>query len=232
MKILMAEGAEKIFQIGSCFRKDEKGRLHNEEFTMLEWYEKNANYQQLIEFTKDLLSFVAKNTVGTSRISRNGTYIDLEDKWEIITVADAFARFAETKVENAIAYNTFDELLVERVEPALPMGPVILSDYPAELAALSKIRTDSIPVSERWELYIGGVELANTYTELTDYEEHKTRFAKFAAERAMLGMTEYPEDANFMRALRRGLPDCAGCALGMDRLVMLLNNAESITQII
>lgn len=228
MKILMAEGAEKIFQIGSCFRKNESGRLHSEEFTMLEWYEKGANYLSLIDFTRKLLSFVAQNTIGTTEISRNGIDVDLADKWDVITVSDAFARFAEIKVEYAVAENRFEEVLVEKVEPGLPSSPVALIDYPAELAALAKIRAGSPPVAERWELYVGGVELANTYTELTDYEEHKSRFAKFAAERARLGMTEYPEDVDFMRALRDGLPDCSGCALGMDRLVMLLNGETTI----
>jgi lysyl-tRNA synthetase class 2 len=230
MKILMAEGAEKIFQIGSCFRKNEKGRFHAEEFTMLEWYEKGADYHQLIAFTRDLLSFVAQNTINSTIISRNGVDVDLATQWDVLTVSDAFAKFADTNSEDAVAENRFEEILVESVEPALPNTPVILTDYPAELAALAKIRTDSPPVAERWELYVGGVELANTYTELTDYEEHKTRFAKFAAERAALEMTKYPEDPDFMRALRKGLPDCAGCALGMDRLVMLLNNDESIAQ--
>lgn len=228
MKILMAEGAEKIFQIGSCFRKNESGRLHSEEFTMLEWYEKGVNYLSLIDFTRELLSFVAQNTIGTTEISRNGIDVDLADKWDVITVSDAFARFAEIKVEDAVVENRFEEVLVEKVEPGLPSSPVALIDYPAELAALAKIRAGSPPVAERWELYVGGVELANTYTELTDYEEHKSRFAKFAAERARLGMTEYPEDVDFMRALRDGLPDCSGCALGMDRLVMLLNGETTI----
>ncbi|MCK5844579.1 MAG: hypothetical protein KAG97_07725 [Victivallales bacterium] len=228
MKILMSEGAEKIFQIGSCFRKNEIGRLHSEEFTMLEWYEKEVDYVSLIEFTRELLSFVAQQTIGTTELIINGVVIDLAGKWEVVTVSDAFARFAEIDVESAVADNRFEEILVEKVEPALPVSPIILIDYPAELAALAKIRAGSPPVAERWELYIGGVELANTYTELTDYEEHKSRFAKFAAERAVLGMTEYPEDAEFTRALREGLPDCAGCALGMDRLVMLLNGDTSI----
>ena len=228
MKILMSKGAEKIFQIGSCFRKNEIGRLHSEEFTMLEWYEKEVDYVSLIEFTRELVSFVAKQTIGTTEISRNDAVVDLAKEWDLLTVSDAFARFAESTVESAVADNRFEEILVEKVEPALPTRPVILIDYPAELAALAKIRAGSPPVAERWELYIGGIELANTYTELTDYEEHKSRFAKFAAERALLGMTEYPEDVEFTRALREGLPDCAGCALGMDRLVMLLNGDTSI----
>ena len=228
MKILMSQDAEKIFQIGSCFRKNEIGRLHSEEFTMLEWYEKEVDYVSLIEFTRELISFIAKETIETTKISKNDAVVDLAEEWDILTVSDAFARFAEIDVESAVTDNRFEEILVEKVEPALPITPVILIDYPAEFAALAKIRAGSPPVAERWELYVGGVELANTYTELTDYEEHKSRFAKFAAERAFLGMTEYPEDVEFTRALREGLPNCAGCALGMERLVMLLNSDTSI----
>ena len=231
MKILLAEGAEKIFQIGPCFRKNEMGRLHGEEFTMLEWYEKNADYSDLIAFTRELLLSVAEKTIGSTSlpVRNDGTSLELDSDWSILTVEEAFAKFAESDLRSALAENRFEEVLVEKVEPSLPKNaPVVLKDYPAELAALAEVRPGTPPVAERWELYLGGVELANTYTELRDYEEHKRRFAKFAAERAALEMTEYPEDPDFMKAIRRGLPKCAGCALGVDRLVMLLNGEESI----
>ncbi|NOY75118.1 MAG: EF-P lysine aminoacylase GenX [Kiritimatiellaeota bacterium] len=229
MKTLLANGAERIFQIGSCFRKNEKGRLHREEFTMLEWYEKDAEYLNLVPFARALLVFVAENTIGTTEISVAGTIVDLDSDWTVMTVAEAFAEFAAIDIETAVAEDRFEDVLVEEIEPALPREtPVILKDYPAKSAALAKIADGVPPTAERWELYIGGVELANTYTELTDFDEHKRRFARFAAERAELGMTDYPEDRVFMDALCSGLPDCAGCALGMDRLVMLLNGDDRI----
>ncbi|MCK5843251.1 MAG: hypothetical protein KAG97_01005 [Victivallales bacterium] len=230
MKILLSEGAEKIFQIGPCFRKNEKGRLHGEEFTMLEWYERGADYLKVMEFTREMLSFVAWKTIGSPHLpSRAAGNPELNAEWEVMTVAEAFARFADVDVDVAVASGRFEEILIDKVESSLSKErPVVLMDYPAELAALAKVRSTFPPVAERWELYVGGVELANTYTELTDFEEHKRRFTKFAAERAESGMTIYPEDTEFMNAVRSGLPECAGCALGMDRLVMLLNGDESI----
>jgi lysyl-tRNA synthetase class 2 len=230
MKILLSEGAEKIFQLGPCFRKNERGRLHGEEFTMLEWYEKGADYDGLIGFTRELLANVAENTIGSTSLAlHDGGEVELDSDWSVLTVAEAFAEFAESTLDAALKANRFEEVLVEEVEPSLPTDvPVILKDYPAEFAALAAVRNGTPPVAERWELYIGGVELANTYTELTDYEEHERRFAKFAAERAALGLTRYPEDPAFMAAVRRGMPKCAGCALGVDRLAMRLNGEATI----
>ena len=230
MKRLLADGARKIFQLGPCFRKNETGRLHRTEFTMLEWYETGADYKTMLDFTRKLLAYVAKSTIGATAVEVSGTCVKLDSDWAVMTVAEAFAKFADANSAKAVEDGRFEELLVEKVEPALRGydDPVALIDYPAELAALARLKPGDPTVAERWELYVGGIELANTYTELTDYDEHLRRFAKFADERQALGMTEYPDDPEFIDALRRGLPECAGCALGMDRLVMLLNSENSI----
>jgi len=229
MKILLSEGHKKIFEIGPCRRKDEIGRLHREEFTMLEWYETGADYNDLIEFTKEMLLYVNREAVGSSKIVFNGHIIDIELPWEIISIREAFANFANMTPEDALRDGKFEEVLTAQIEPQLPENrPVILKDYPAELAALAKLNEYDKSLAERWELYIGGIEISNTYTELTDPGEHDRRFAKFANQRKEAGSPEYPVDPLFLKALKKGIPKSAGCALGVDRLIMILTNADSI----
>jgi len=118
MKILLAEGAEKIFQIGPCFRKNENGRLHSEEFTMLEWYEKGVDYAELIGFTRALLVYVAEKTIGSTSLPLyGGGVVELDSEWIVLTVEDAFAEFAESTLEAVLASNRFEEVLVGEVEP-------------------------------------------------------------------------------------------------------------------
>jgi lysyl-tRNA synthetase class 2 len=230
MKIMLAEGKKKIFQIGPCFRKGENGRIHKEEFTMLEWYEAEADYMNLIDFTKEMLLNLSENINGTTSFVYQGRTIKLDSDWLIITVDEAFAKFAETTPEEALERGVFDQLLVEKVEPAIALSgvPVILKDYPAELAALAKLKKENQKVAERWELYIAGIELANTYTELTDCQENKKRFAKFAEERKLNRLSAIPVNDKFFTALEKGMPESSGCALGVDRLAMIFNDTKSI----
>lgn len=233
MKQLLCAGYEKIFQIGPCFRKGEVGRIHNEEFTMLEWYQIGADYLDLLDFTKKMIAEVAKEIHGKENCEFRGHKINLSpETWQIISVDEAFAKFAGIRATEAIEKGIFDQILVEKVEPCLPKNsPVVLIDYPAELAAFAKIKDSNPQVAERWELYIGGIEISNTYSELTVYEEQKARFANFAQERTALGKTTAPFDEDFLSALRYGMPKCAGSALGFDRLVMILANAPDIKTI-
>jgi lysyl-tRNA synthetase class 2 len=230
MKILLAEGAEKIFQIGPCFRRDEVGRHHKEEFTMLEWYEVGADYNDTLRLTQKMLLFLSERLSNSSTIQYDDREIDLAPPWTVYTVEDAFLEFANIAPETAIKEDRFEDILVETVEPALLKinTPVILKDYPAKFAALAKLKQENSTVAERWELYIAGIELANTYTELTDYEENRSRFAKFAEERKMLNKEEIPVSKTFFNALKKGIPECSGCAMGVDRLTMILNNQRAI----
>ena len=229
MKILLAEGQQKIFEIGPCRRKNETGRLHREEFTMLEWYETGADYNDLIEFTRELLLYVCRDTTGLTKVQFNGNELDFASSLEIFTLSELFARFANITPEEALQKSLFEEILTDKIEPQLPVEkPVILKDYPAELAALAKLKEDDKSISERWELYLAGIEIANTYTELTNSEEHFSRFAHFANQRREAGSPEYPLDPQFLKALKKGIPDSAGCALGVDRLYMILSGATSI----
>jgi len=230
MKRLLVAGCPRIFQLGPCFRGGEHGRWHREEFTMLEWYEAGAGYRSLVPFTRDLLNHAAAalGSEGQAATARLG----LAGPWLEISVHEAFAKYAGESPEAALRAGRFEELLVGQVEPALPRErPVVLMDYPAELAALAQVRADAPALAERWELYLGGIELANAYGELTDPAEYRRRFAKFATERTARGAMKYPEATSFMTALAAGMPEASGCALGMDRLVMLLVGTDSLADL-
>jgi lysyl-tRNA synthetase class 2 len=228
MKCMLAAGYGKIFQIGPCFRKNEIGRLHREEFTMLEWYEPGADCRKLIPFTREMLEFVSLSVYGRSECLFNNTMMDFK-KYEVMSLSSAFAKFAKQDLLKIVDAGKFEEILVDMVEPALPKDmPVFLSGYPAKFAALSKLSRDNPEFAERWELYLGGIEIANAYSELVDKDEQIRRFEEASLKKKEAGESVYPENRAFMEALEHGIPECAGCALGLDRLVMLLTGAESI----
>ena len=233
MKRLLADGLDQIFQVGPCFRKGERGDLHNPEYCMLEWYRRNADYKDILLDTKELLLEVTKTTGGDSILNRNGTDIDLAAEWDIMPVAEAFEKHAGWNPVDRFDADRFNTDLVDLVEPALPQdSPVVLTDYPAELAALARLKPGNPAVAERWELYIGGLELANAYSELTDAEEQQARFEGWTAQREADGRAVYPPDHAFMESLQRGLPACGGIALGIDRLVMLCSGANSLDEVL
>ena len=233
MKRLAAAGFEKFFQIGSCFREDEIGRKHNVEFTMLEWYEQDSDYKQFMRFTEKMLRETILKTCGTLKIHYNNSIIDFGSEWNILTVKEAFHKYAATTPEQAIADDEFEIILTEKIEPCLPKDrPLFLVDYPVSMAALSKVKPDDHTVAERWELYIGGLEIANTYSELTDYNEQKKRFDKAHQFRRENSFPMYPDDNDFFESLEYGLPKLGGSALGIDRLIMILTNSLDIKNVV
>ncbi|MCQ2353157.1 MAG: EF-P lysine aminoacylase GenX [Victivallaceae bacterium] len=231
MKCLLADGMQKIFQIGSCFRLGEFGRKHREEFTMLEFYAAQWDYLTLADFTASLVMETTRKLFGTTQVEFQGKRYDL-GRATFISVDDAFQRYAKVSAFQADADGSFDELMVTKVEPELGReGLTFLIDYPANRASLSKISENDPRVARRWELYLGGVELANAFGELTDAAEQKMRFLKSAEFRAREKMARYPEPEAFYAALDKGLPESSGCALGIDRLVMILCNADNIGEV-
>lgn len=217
MKRLLAAGYERIYQIGPCFRKGERGDRHHPEYTMLEWYRTGTDYLGILDDTKALLAAAGLPA----------------RPWEVIPVSEAFRRWAGW--DPGLAYDPvrFDLDLVEKVEPALPRDrAVVLMDYPAAAAALSRRKVDAPHLAERWELYLSGVEIANAYSELTDAAEQRARFEQAARDRRALGKPVYPLDEAFMAALEAGLPPCGGIALGVDRLAMVLAGADSLDAVI
>ena len=199
---------------------------------MLEWYRTDADYIDALADTKALLAFVAREVLRGTTLRYRGLAIELLPVWECITVRDAFLQFAGWDPVRAFDGDRFDIDLVEKVEPGLPKDrPVILKDYPVEQAALAQRKAQEPDVAERWELYLGGIEMANAFTELTDAAEQRARFTAWTEERARLGKDPYPLDEAFLAALESGMPPCAGVALGVDRLVMLMAGAESLDDV-
>lgn len=226
MKRLLAAGYERIFQIGPCFRKGERGDRHHPEYTMLEWYRTSADYSDILNETKNLVIELA------GRVNYSGN-INLAEEWEIIPVADAFTKWAGWNPVRDYNAERFDLDLVEKVEPALPRHkPVILIDYPVQAGAFARRKPGSPELAERWELYLGGLEIANAYSELIDAEEQVARFNISAADRAAMNKPVYPMDEAFIHAMKAGLPPCSGIALGVDRLLMVFTGASSLDDVI
>ena len=232
MKRLLAAGYSRIFQLGPCFRKGEKGRLHNPEFTMLEWYRADADYLDLLADAKALLSFAALTVTGKDAVFCDGQWIELAPVWDVCKVSDLFLAHAGWDPAEAWDDARFSLDLTEKIEPFLTREhPVVLMDYPAGQAALARLKHDAPTKAERWELYVNGVELANAFSELIDPKEQRRRFEDAAAIRQQQGLSDYPLDHDFLEALELGLPECAGAALGFDRLAMLLAGAKSLDDI-
>ena len=232
MKQMLCAGYEKIYQIGACFRKNEFGARHRPEFTMLEWYETDINYLQLLEFTTEMLRFTARQLNGSTQLEYQGQAVDLTLPPELITVKDAYKKYAGIELEQIEKEDEFDEIMTLRVEPNLGRGRMtFLMDYPADRAALARLKTDEPGFAERWELYIAGMELANAYGELTDPIEQRRRFIEAQAVRAKNNFVPYPFPDEFFRALEAGMPECSGAALGVDRLAMILTDAADIADV-
>ena len=232
MKEMLCAGYEKIYQIGACFRKNELGVRHRPEFTMLEWYETKIDYLQLLEFSANLLRFAAQKTLGSLQIEYQGKTIDLALPPQLITVRNAYKKYADIDVDEIAVEEDFDEIMTSQIEPHLGIGQMtFLIDYPANRAALARLKADNSEIAERWELYLGGMEIANAYGELTDSVEQRKRFEQAQVIRAKNNFVPYPFPEEFFQALESGMPECSGCALGVDRLAMIFTNAADIAEV-
>lgn len=234
MKRLLCRGHDNIFQISRCWRSGERGRKHIPEFTMLEWYRTNSDYNDLMEDCEDLLEWLS--TVcnkETQLVSSNKQVTALKRKAERIKVQEAFTRYSSTEdMEAAVCSGNFDEIMVTDIEPSLPKDvPVFLLDYPAEMAALARLKPNDLKVAERFELYLGGLELANGFSELNDPAEQRARFVAANFKRSQAGLSTLPLPEAFLAELAAMKPS-AGIALGIDRLVMLMTGAEKIDDVI
>ncbi len=254
MKKLLAAGLPRIFQLAHVFRNGERASTHSPEFTMLEWYRTGA-YEAIIADTGALVRDLAA-VAGKAVVSWRGIDCDLSVEPEIVTVQQAFAKFADGidllatvgDMPALIAQarrigvrvgegDRWDDLvlriLAERIEPRLGAGrPSFLSEYPVEMAALARVKSGNPMVAERVELYIAGVEIANGFGELTDAAEQRRRFIADMDLKEQLYGQRYPIDEEFLAALEHGMPDSAGMAVGFDRLVMLLAGAEQIDDVL
>lgn len=232
MKRLLAAGYPRIFQFCKCFRADERGSNHLPEFTMLEWYVAQFDYLPLMDQCEAMLAAALKEMGHTQDIVWQNKKINLASPWEKISVADAFSKYAPMSCQEALAKDQFDEILVQHIEPRLGAGrPAFLYDYPAKLAALAKIKKSDPTVAERFELYIGGLELANGFSELTDAPEQRQRFEEALQARAEKKWASYAMPEKFLTALT-AMPGAAGIALGIDRLVMILAGTLNIDDVV
>lgn len=228
MKRLLADGWERIFQICKCYRQGERGKWHLPEFTLLEWYRTGADYFDLMGEMEYFLSSVASQLGFGNKLGYGGKMIDLTPPWERLTLREAFKRYAPVPLEAALERDVFEETLVTWVEPHLgSVKPTFVHDYPLSHGALARVKRENPQVVERFELYIAGMELANAFSELTDPEEQRRRFGEEEEKRRKFGKVPYPMAEKFLQSLSQ-MPEAAGCALGIDRLVMLFTQAYEI----
>ena len=242
MKRLLAAGSGPIYQICKVFRQGEAGRQHNPEFSMLEWYRPGFDHQQLMAevdaLVRDLLDgyLILADTLRMSYQEAFQRYTGLDPLAASVTELQRTVQQHGIAITGLDAYHKdpwLDLLLTHVVEPALPQDrPVFIYDYPASQAALARIRPVVPPVAERFELYLGGMELANGFHELTDAVEQRQRFSADLAHRKEMHLPPVPVDERLLAALEAGLPDCAGVALGIDRLVMLAAGVKSISEVL
>lgn len=237
MKRLLAAGSGPIYQLAHVFRDEESGRLHNPEFTMLEWYRPGFDQHALMDEVEALLVLVL-GRLGCERLSyaeafvRRGLPDPHRASTEELARRAAGAGLTLAGRDHADRTLCLDYLLSHCVAPAFAQGNAIfVYDFPQEMAALARVRAGDPPLAERFEVFIDGMEIANGFHELTDAAEQRRRFAQEQAQRAARGLPQPPMDERLIAALAHGLPDCSGVALGFDRLVMVAAGARDIAEV-
>jgi elongation factor P--(R)-beta-lysine ligase len=235
MKRLLAAGSGDIYQICKAFRDQETGRLHNPEFTILEWYRLGFDHHKLMDEVDAFLKITLK-TKKAQRITYAQFFLDYFN-------LDLFAADINTLKTIAQKYNLSNvnigndkdawlQLLFMQVEPKLGIEqPVFIYDYPPSQAMLAKIRPENPPVASRFEVYYRGIELANGFHELNNIDEQRKRFLSDLQQRQELNLSEIPLDESFLAALPQ-LPNCAGVAIGVDRLIMLAAQANTVADVV
>lgn len=229
MKPLLAAGFGDIFQICHCFRKNERGNQHLEEFTMLEYYRTGSNYLTLADETEKLVNFIAAELGRPDVLTFQGNTVDLTSPWPKLSISAAFIEACGWDPIEKPDHERFDLELATSVAALSIRQPMIIYDFPAAMASLARLRGDNPRVAERAEIFIGGLELANIFSELTDPSEQRCRFQhEISRSHTIDRRPEMPED--FLAALKH-LPVSAGGALGIDRLVMLFCDAPDIKKV-
>lgn len=255
MKKLLVAGLPKIYQMCHVYRNAEGSHMHSPEFTMLEWYRTGVDYHQIMDDTVALLRHVA-TTLNIDTYRTQGMVSDPFQEWEKVTVSKAFKIYAGIDLDVTLPQDmarlkpqaeaigvrvsdtdTWDDLFfrifMDRIEAKLGQGrPTILCDYPAHMAALSKVKASDPRFAERFEVYVCGIELANAFTELTDAGAQRARFEADMAQKHETYGAAWPVDDDFIAALAYGMPETGGIALGIDRLCMLASNADDIKHVL
>jgi lysyl-tRNA synthetase class 2 len=249
LKRCIVGGIDRVYELGKDFRNEGISPKHNPEFTMLEWYEAYADYEDAAARLERLVSTVAEKVLGKAEIERDGRTVDLSPPWRRITMRDAIlegtgidlderpsreelAAAAGTEATDDVGWGKLvDGLFSKRVEPEL-IEPTFITDYPVELSPFAKRHRSKEGLVERWEAFVGGIEIANAFTELNDPDEQRRRFEQQAEELRRGDAEAQPHDEDFLRALEQGMPPTAGVGLGIDRLVMMLTGAPSLREVL
>jgi lysyl-tRNA synthetase class 2 len=244
-------GFERVYELNRNFRNEGISTKHNPEFTMLEFYIAYRDYNYLMPLTEELITYVAQKTMGTLKIPYGDTSIDLTPPWPRIPMLEAllqkgippevlndrgkakeWAKAHSIEIEGDVSLGKIlDEIFKELIEPGL-VSPTFITDYPVELSPLAKRKKDNPDLTERFELFIASQEIANAFSELTDPIDQSKRFIKQVEEKAEGDEDAHRMDEDFIRALEYGMPPSAGEGIGIDRLVMVLTNAQSIRDVI
>lgn len=253
IKRLLVKGIGDCYYLGKAFRNAEPASsLHSVEFTILEFYKVGVDYSYLKKEIARLLRFISEKVLGKTNLMVKNQLIDLQKPWEEITIVESFELYAKInkkelfdhkrfiakaaekgyETKNASYVDLFSQIYTQEIEPNLGVNgaPTIITDYPKEMAALAKLNPDG-KTAQRFEFYIAGIELGDAYTELTDWQNQKERFIAEAEERKQMGKILHPTDLGFIDALKKGLPPCAGIAIGFDRLAMIFAGCEDIGQL-
>ena len=252
LKRLIIGGYERVYEIGKDFRNEGISTKHNPEFTMMECYQAYADYHDMMALTEEMIASIAQEVLGTARITYQGHEINLTPPWRRVTLRQAILDETGVDIEahpsleslrQAIAERGLrvdlkptwgkqvDELFSEYVEPRL-IQPTFILDYPVELSPLAKKKPDAPHLVERFEPFVGGLELGNAFSELNDPLDQRARFIELAKDRALGDEEVHPIDEDFIAALMYGMPPTGGLGIGVDRLVMLLTDRASIREVI
>ena len=225
MKRLLTLGLPRIYQITHAFRDNEHGALHNEEFTMLEWYRCETDYTGIMAETEQLLYYLLHDSPAGIEVTSSYAFPFLR-----ISVDDLFKSRAAWQPSRQWDEDRFYLDWVDKIEPFLKtLAAVFVIDIPAPLASLAKLKDDNPLLCERFELFMSGLEIANAFTELTDPIEQTMRFKDAQQSRLRMGKENYEIDCKFINALQHGIPACAGAAAGIDRLIMALLGLKDIS---
>jgi len=252
LKRLIVGGFPRVFEINRNFRNEGISTIHNPEFTMLEFYVSYADYQDLIRLTEELISSLAQQLLGTTVIEYQSQTINLAPPWrrwsyhQAILEVNGLAPAILTDREQALAaakqlnvpvdpkwplFNIVNEIFEETVEPRLEQ-PTFITDYPIEISPLARRKDADPALTDRFELYIAGREIANAFSELNDPLDQRERFEGQAAQREAGNEEAHVVDEDFLRALEYGMPPTAGEGIGIDRLIMLFTNQASIRDVV
>jgi lysyl-tRNA synthetase class 2 len=253
LKRLIVGGLNRVYDLNRIFRNEGISTRHNPEFTMLEFYQAYSNYTDLMDLTEEMIGGIAEKVCGSKVITYDDQQIDF-GKWTRLTMKDAIIKFSPEKIDEAglkdraTVEGTLKALRAE-FDPRMPLGnlvgalfeavaeehlvqPTFIYDYPVELSPLSKQKASDPSLVERFELYIGKMEIANGYSELNDPEDQRERFLAQLQARERGDEEAHEMDEDYIRALSYGMPPTAGEGIGVDRLTMLLTNSTSIRDVI